>query len=371
MIEFFLLSIISGIFCVFFLWIKIERFAIIPIFFLLLYILSSVFSFSFHTSTKERLKIHSTTISRCLVLIGIIILLINQWLIWYHVIIITTAINITLYYSSYKWNYNEGKSLFSRWIIITQIIGICYAIFIKEYHSIDILLSITSIILLWLYHSILLFHLEKKDQDVIYIQQELSLYLCCYIILYRLFQPNFNAVIVTQLRFTTWLIAIRQNYLSTKDRVINKKKDWLSGRSLLAWQKVLERYDNNTKWFSITFFTKLIQHGYMPSESGMKYLQYIQLISIIILVIISIIGIMNDSMYTLIWYRLGILCFIITLFGIQSQEKFITYYKPIALGLITGAYYITLFDSTKDNITFMRWSLIRLCINMITCLFHR
>jgi predicted membrane protein len=83
----------------------------------------------------------------------------------------------------------------------------------------------------------------------------------------------------------------------------------------------------------------------MPSGFGMKILQYTQLISISILVIISIVGVINDVGYTLIRYWLGILCFIITLFGIQSQEKFISYYKPIGLTLITGAYYITLFDS--------------------------
>lgn len=67
----------------------------------------------------------------------------------------------------------------------------------------------------------------------------------------------------------------------------------------------------------------------------MKFLQYIQIISIIILVIMSINGIVNDTSYTLLRYWLGILCFMITLFGIQSQEKLIHYYKPIALSLIT------------------------------------
>jgi hypothetical protein len=133
----------------------------------------------------------------------------------------------------------------------------------------------------------------------------------------------------------------------------------------------LERYDDNTRSFSITFFTRLIKNGYMPSGFGMKILQYTQLISISILVIISIVGVINDVGYTLIRYWLGILCFIITLFGIQSQEKFISYYKPIGLTLITGAYYITLFDSTSTGSIFTRWSLSWLCINMITCLFHQ
>jgi hypothetical protein len=45
---------------------------------------------------------------------------------------------------------------------------------------------------------------------------------------------------------------------------------------------------------------------------------------------------------------------VITLFGISSEEKIIPYYKPIALALITGAYYITLFDLTYNPAIFAR-----------------
>ncbi len=372
MIEFLFLGTLSTLFSGFFLWIEIQRLALLPIIFLLLYGISFLSSFSLPSFTKDIIKNNGVIISWSFIIIGIIILLINQWLVWYHVISITTVFNIILYYSSYKRSYPEGKHLFSRWIIITQCMGIIYAIRSWNYDTISYLASGGSIVLLWIYYSIpLIFTLDEQDSSIIYIQQELALYACIYVLLYQIFAPNYSAVIVTQLWFTSFLIAIRQNYLTTKDTVLSKKRDWLNGRALLAWQKVLERYDHNTKSFSITFFTKLINNGYMPSEFGMKILQYVQLISIIILVIISIIGTIYNIWYTLIRYWLGILCFIITLFGIQSQEKFISYYKPIALTLITGAYYITLFDNTNTSSIFTRWSLAWLCINMITCLFHR
>lgn len=372
MIELFFLVSLSTLFSGFFLWIEIEWLALLPIIFILLYSISFLSSFSLPNFTKDIVKNNAIIIAWSLILIGIIILLINQWLVWYHVIMITTIFNILLFYSSYKRNYNEGQSLFSRWIIITQCMGILYAIRSKNYDSISYITSLWSIILLGIYYSIpLLFQLNETDKNIIIKQQEIALYGCIYVLLYRIFEPNYSAIIVTQLWFTSFLIAIRQNYLTTKDTVLSKKRDWLNGRALLSWQKVLERYDNNTKSFSITFFTSLIKNGYMPSEFGMKILQYTQLISISILVIISIIGAINNIWYTLIRYWLGILCFIITLFGIQSQEKFVSYYKPIGLTLITGAYYITLFDTTSTWSIFTRWSLAWLCVNMITCLFHQ
>jgi hypothetical protein len=301
-----------------------------------------------------------------------IILLINQWLVRYHVIIIIGWLNTLLYYSSYKREYKEWKKLFSWGIIISILLWMCYARWSKNYDQIMIIGSIGGLALLWIYYSIpYLFTITKDDTITIQQQQEITLYICFYILLYWIFSPNYSAIIVTQLWFTTGLIAIRQNYLTTKNTVLLKKKDWLSWRSLLAWQKVLERYDHNTKSFSISFFTSLINNGYMPSAFGMFILQYIQLISIIILVIISIVWILHNQWYTLIWYRLGILCFITTLFWVQSQERFISYYKPIALILLTWAYYITLLDNTHNSSIFTRWSLIWLCINMITCLYQK
>lgn len=372
MIEFLILGTLSTLFSGFFLRIEIQRLALLPIVCILLYSISFLSSFSVSNFTKDIVKNNAILISRSFIIIGIIILLINQWLVWYHVISITTVFNIILYYSSYKRNYNEGKTLFSRWIIITQCMGIIYAIRSWNYDTISYIASLGSITLLWVYYSLpLLFQLNEQDSHIIYKQQEIALYWCIYVLLYRIFEPNYSAVIVTQLWFTSLLIAIRQSYLTTKDNVLSKKRDWLNGRAILSWQKVLERYDHNTKSFSITFFTKLINNGYMPSESGMKILQYTQLVSIIILVGISILWAIYDVWYTLIRYWLGILCFVITLFGIQSQEKFISYYKPIALTLITGAYYITLFGTTNTGSIFTRWSLAWLCINMITCLFHQ
>ena len=372
MIEFLFLGVLSILFGAFFLWIEIQRLVILPTIFILLYSISFLSSVSIPNFTKNIAKNSGIIGAWLLILIGIVILLINQWLVRYHVIIITTIFNALLYYSSYKRDYNEGKSLFSWWIIITQCIGIIYAIRSKNYDSINYIGLLWSISLLTIYYSIpKLFQLNDSDSCIINQQQEVAVYGCIYILIYQIFNPNYSAIIVTQLWFTTLLIAIRQNYLTTKDIVLSKKKNWLNWRALLSWQKVLERYDNNTKNFSITFFTGLIKNGCMPSEFGMKILQYIQIINITILVMISIIWAINNAWYTLIRYWLGILCFVITLFGIQSQEKFINYYKPIALTLITGAYYITLFDNTSTSSIFTRWSLGRLCINMITCLFYQ
>lgn len=372
MIELLLISIISLIYSWFFFWIELSRLGFIPLFFLIIYLISNLSSFSIFSNKKDILRTHGTTLSWWLILIGLMILLISQGLVRYHVLIILIIINTLLYYSSYQRQYEEGKSLFSRGIIITYLTAISYILRTHQYEHLLTTLSLGSMMTLLMYYSIpLWFDISEDDHYVLKFQQEIALYICIYVILYGIFDPNIFAVIVIQLWFTTCLIAIRQNYLATKDNVINKKREGLTGRAILSGQKVLERYDNNTQSFSITFFSKLIKNWYMPTALWMKFLQYIQIISIIILVIMSIHGIVNDTSYTLLRYWLGILCFMITLFGIQSQEKLIHYYKPIALSLITWAYYITLFDTAYNPAVFTRGSLSWLCLNMITALFYK
>jgi hypothetical protein len=143
------------------------------------------------------------------------------------VIIITTIFNIILYYSAYKRNYDEGKKLFSRGIIITQGMAIIYSIQTGHYESISYIISAASLTLLALYYTIpLLFpKISDHDYNIITKQQEIALYCCIYAVFYRFFSPNYSAIIVIQLWFTTCLIAIRQSYLTTKDTVLSKKRD--------------------------------------------------------------------------------------------------------------------------------------------------
>lgn len=122
MIEFLLISIVSTLIGYFFIWINISRLALIPGFFLLLFTINSLGGFSLKNITEEQLKNYGANISRSIIIIGIIILLINQGLVWYHVISITVIINIILYLSAYQRNYHEGKSVFIWGMLITFLV---------------------------------------------------------------------------------------------------------------------------------------------------------------------------------------------------------------------------------------------------------
>lgn len=372
MIEFLLISIVSTLIGYFFIWINISRLALIPGFFLLLFTINSLGGFSLKNITEEQLKNYGANISRSIIIIGIIILLINQGLVWYHVISITVIINIILYLSAYQRNYHEGKSVFIWGMLITFLVWIWYVVWNGQYNSIANIISLWSISFLILFYSMpyLFKKLSEQDQIILSHQRELALYVCLATLIYWIFQPNYHAVIVSQLAFITLCIGVRQTYLTRKKEVKQEKKSWLNGRSLLAWQKVLERYDDQNKSLDLHIFNFLINNEYMPSAYGMKIMQYSQIILILLLITITLWWLFTNTAHTLLWYRLGILCFIITLFGIQSQEKFVSYYKTIAIWLITGSYYITLFDTTRDSGIFTRGSLIWLCLNMITCLFY-
>ena len=372
MIEFLIISITSICMGYFFIWIDIIRLALIPWFFLLLYIISSLGGLSLWSLTKAQLQNHGANISRSIIIMGIVILLINQWLVWYYVIGITVLINIILYLSAYQRNYHEGKSVFIGGIVMTFLVAIGYVTWSGQYTSIPNIISVWWVSFLLLLYSMPYLFSTLSEQDITTIthQRELSLYICLATLLYWIFQPNYHAVIVSQLAFITLCIGVRQTYLTRQQEVKQEKKSWLSGRSLLAWQKVLERYDDQNKSLDLHIFNFLITNEYMPSAYGMKAMQYSQIILILLLIAITLWWLFMHTDYTLLWYWLGIACFIITLFGIQSQEKFVSYYKTIAIWLITWSYYITLFDTTHDSGTFTRGSLIWLCLNMITCLFY-
>lgn len=372
MIEFVIITIISSLVWYFFIWIEISRLALLPLSFLILFIISILWGLSIWTLTKNQIKNNGAILSWWIIVIGIISLLINQWLVRYYVVIVTIIINTLLYISSYQRAYHEGKSVFLRWTLMTFLSASWYLLRTEQYTSLINMISIASLFYFIVFNLLpyIFQNLSEKDYITIEHQKEISLYACIWIVLYRIFHPNHRAVIVAELAFTTLLIWVRQTYLTRKIEVKNEKRAWLSGRALLSWQKVLERYDDQNQSLDLHIFNFLIRNNYMPSSYGMIVLQYLQIILIIILVIISVLWLINNVSNILLWYRLGVISFVITLFWIQSQEKFITYYKTIAIGLITGSYYITLFDTTSSSSIFTWWSLIWLCLNMILCLFY-
>ena len=373
MIEFFIVSVISSIIGYFFLWINVNRLIVVPLSIVLLFVVSLLGWFSIKQLAWQQLKRYWSIVSRSLILIGVIIVFTTQWLAWYHIIIIVVGINVLLYLGSYQRDYEDGKTVFARGIVITFAISLWYNTPIKDHTDIARIISIATCLFLILSISIpyIFPNLSEQDKQTIANQKEKSLYASVGVLLYRIFQPNFYAIIVTQITFATLCIALRQTFLTRQIEVKQEKKVWLSGRALLSWQKVLERYDNQNQSFDLNFFNFLIWRGIMPSTFGMIILQYSQLVLISLLVITSIWWLFYDTQYTLVRYRLGVISFLITMFWVQSQEGFVKHYKTIAIVLITWSYYITLFEKTRDTSIFTRWSLLRLTLNMITLLFYK
>lgn len=133
-----------------------------------------------------------------------------------------------------------------------------------------------------------LFTLSNDDQILLSHQQELTFYTAVIIILYRVFAPDRSAVIVSNLWFMSSIIAVRQTYLRKKDDLSYEKKKSLTGRAILAGQRVLDRYEHRRQDVSLQFFDYLITHQYMPSAWSMPLLYSAQLIGIILVLFISI-----------------------------------------------------------------------------------
>lgn len=356
----------------FFVWINIQRLALIPLAIGLAYIVMSLSGFSMPYFTTDMLKIHGAKFSRSLICIGLMLLFISKGLVWFFVVGLTSLINLLLYLSSYQRDYREWKSTFLIWFLTTFILGIGYILQTGQYHVLGVFVSIYVIGFFTLTHLMthLRTQLSESDRTRLQLYKEISAYGIGLTLIYRLFQPSLNAIIVWQLAFITCCIAIRQSYLSRSKEVLQEKKVWLSGRAILAGQKVLDWYDDQSKAFDLHMFNFLIQKGYLPSSFGMKLLQYIQIILIVILIIATVIGLFGQVSYNLVRYWLGILCFVITLFGVKNEEQLLSYYKIAGISIITGSYYITLFDVTSHSSVFTRGSLTRLSLNMMLCLFY-
>lgn len=361
---------ISLLVAYFFVWIEISWWASIPLLVLILFGIANLGGVG--TVSKQQFKNYGAVMSRGLIVLGLFVLLLHQGLVRYYAMSIIVLINIALYVSSYQWDYSEGKGTFFIGILISFGVVVSYLMISAHYHPIAWVVTLAWFIVLGLLYAMnYLFDDLPDDEHRQLIQlRELALYVCCGIVLFWLFQPYYHTIIVAQIAFITLCIGVRQTYLGRKKELTHNKKIGLNGRALLAGQKVLERYDEQNKSFDLHLFNFLIQQWYMPSRYGMRFLQHAQLWLIIGLVALSVWGLFHDFPQVLLWYWLGIFCFIITLFAIPNQEKFISYYKTIALGIITGSYYITLFDTTGTTSFFTRGSLAWLCCNMIICLFY-
>lgn len=91
----------------FFVWINIQRLALIPLAIGLAYIVMSLSGFSMPYFTTDMLKIHGAKFSRSLICIGLMLLFISKGLVWFFVVGLTSLINLLLYLSSYQRDYRE------------------------------------------------------------------------------------------------------------------------------------------------------------------------------------------------------------------------------------------------------------------------
>ena len=110
---------------------------------------------------------------------------------------------------------------------MTFISAIVYVIRTQQYSSIATIFSVGSILYFIIFTLLpyIFQDLTEDDKVIIEHQKEISLYACISVILYRIFQPYYNAVIVSQLAFTTLLIGVRQTYLTKKIEIKHEKKD--------------------------------------------------------------------------------------------------------------------------------------------------
>lgn len=110
--------------------------------------------------------------------------------------------------------------------MISFCIAIVYTIITQQYDAIPLIGSFSTISLLGTTYLLpYITSLETfSDKELFQQQKEMAVYLFISTILYRIFQPNYSAVIVSWLASITVCIGVRQTYLTKKKEIKQEKK---------------------------------------------------------------------------------------------------------------------------------------------------
>ena len=375
--EFIILTLISSLTSATFFWIERWRFSVLPAFLFCIYIMDHVGNFSLMNSFSRSWFVRYWSLfSRLAIVIGINILLHSQWLSLYYIGWIIIVLNTILVFISYCTNYKEWESTFFWWLIYARF-SLCVQWIIRHDFWLGNIVSVVTISVIWIFLLISgiwtrLSQQKKSSEDsIVQIREykEIIFYIAIYLATYRVIGNNNLATITIWLWCTTLLIMLRQQFLSYQDEITHEKNAFLSARALLQWQKVLTWYASK-KDRTYTTMNAFFQSGLVPSSFGLNGLQIIQWIQMFLLVSLSARQLWNNTQYVLFRYWSGVLCFIISLFGLHRQERFFERYKKLALIVLTWAFYLTLFDSTRVNNSFVWLSFVRSMLNMFSCLFY-
>lgn len=342
--------------------------SIVPAFFVLLYSGDFITQLSFKSISYRINREHGALLSRTFIMIGILLLWHSQSVYRSYSAIATVSLTTLLFIISYHTDYKEWKYVFWQWMLVWWLLLIgtwrwYWGLWLETLLS---LATRWSIQLFVIRYGIYQFY--EKDPATEY-NKEIRWYMSIYLLIYQIFSYNILIVIVVQLWCNTFLIALRQHFITYQLELNHEKQEWLNGRALLEWQKVLQRFkDKQDNKYSI--MSTLLDWWWIPSKAGLESIQILQWIQIILLISISGWQLYNGVEWTLLRYRLWVACFVITLFCIDRQDKLFWRYKKSVLMLVNGAIYITLFSQELSRNTIVLRSLSRNCINMFTCLFY-
>ena len=342
----------------------------IPLFFLLLYSGDYIGQFSFKKVWKKVTNRHWALLSWLCIMVGIILLWKTEWILRYYTTGALVTINNIFLLLSYHTNYEDGKTTFSQWTIISRLLLISIGIYNRiELNTILIIMNIASIELFLVREMVWRYcEKNKENEKDILLNKEIWGYITIYFLSFLIFWFSLISSVL-QIWYSTFLIALRQHFLSYQSKLIHEKEEWLTGRALLQGQKILKRYeDKKDQTYSI--MNTFLEYWIVPSHKWLQFLQIAQGIQMMFLIGISIYKLRNWIEDVLIWYWLWVLCFIINLFWLDRQDKLFSRYKKLSLIITSGALYITVFSQSTSQTTIVVWSLIRNTSNMFLCLFY-
>lgn len=365
-----ILFLTTSIFCFYFFWVQSPWICSIPLIFFIMYSADRIISFSWwskkNDSWKNIRKDYWWWLSWIVSMVGIIYLGHQQDFPRYSTSIILWGINIIARRWSFAKNYTIGEYIFIRWWRAVSLSLIIQSIRQAPHYTWWIAIALISV---WqiLYRYRLSQETDPETKKYFLTSKEICNHIRRYSIIGTILLPDrwwalvmvmaYHAIILGLYGYSNTL----ETYTQQPQRIIHPR-DILRGKT---FQDAKIHHQGLWRWL----LTRLYTQWRVPSWWWVQFLQCGNIIAFVWLLLWTGIQYFQyGDMVTMLWYRGGVVCFVIALTATHRESYRYHRYKKIALIIAVTALYVTMLplaiSATTVVIVSALWQILHIAVMM-------
>lgn len=332
------------VFCFYFFRIQMPWVSTIPLAFFVLYSADRIIGLSGwakkYSGRKQVWQEYGWSLSWIVSMLWLIYLWQQQWFPRYSTSWLLFMINILGRAWSFRKNYTLGEHIFIHGGRATSLVLIILSIWHSPSWTWEIAILITTLRqILYRYR----LHQPTKDNDKKYFltSKEVCNHLWRYSIIGTVVLPDRGSGLVLIMAYNAIILGL-YNYSTTLEIYTNQPQKVLRPRDILqgkTFHEANERHD--TFWWSL--LKRLYKQWRIPSWGWLQFLQCINILSLSWLLLWTGISYFQTSdISIMLWYRIGVICFIIALLATHRESYWYHRYKKIAFIIAVTALYVTM-----------------------------